>query len=118
MKELEDYIQRQKEWSMKTFGEGRRTIGLCKHIESELLEIKKNPEDVMEWIDILILGLDGAWRTGATPEQIVKTLARKQEINFSRKWPEPSPEDKPNFHVHRCPECNKYYTPGCVCDVP
>jgi hypothetical protein len=118
MIELIKYIQRQKEWSIKTFGEGKRTMGLCEHIKSELEEIKRTPDDVMEWVDILILGLDGAWRTEATPEQIVKTLIRKQEINFARKWPDPSSEDKPNFHVHKCPECDKYYTPGCICDVP
>lgn len=49
-------------WSSKTFGPGMRTEGLLKHIAKEMDEVRKNPSDVTEWIDIAILALDGAWR--------------------------------------------------------
>jgi hypothetical protein len=43
-----------------------RPRGSCiKHIKKELDdEIAHDPLDLGEWIDVIILGLDGAWRTG------------------------------------------------------
>lgn len=96
---LETYLERQREWSRKVFGSGKRTLGLLQHIEKEIVEVKQNPEDVMEWVDIIILALDGAWRAGYTPEQVVKSLSKKQAINFARTWPTPISEDKAVEHV-------------------
>ena len=80
------YLDKQIEWSKKTFGLGLRTLGIIKHIEKETQEIIANPTSHKEWLDVVILALDGAWRTGATPHMIVNRLKEKQEINFARKW--------------------------------
>lgn len=93
------YIADQAEWSLETFGPGCRTVGLCKHIEKELQEIKQAPDNLEEWIDVIILALDGAHRTGATPGEIVEALLAKQQKNFAREWPEPGSEDEPIEHV-------------------
>jgi hypothetical protein len=85
-------------WSYQTFGDGKRTEGLCKHIEKELNEIRSNPNDVYEWIDVVILALDGAWRAGFTIEQICEALEEKQKINKNRHWVK-TPEDTPTEHV-------------------
>lgn len=95
---LREYIQRHKNWSLSTFGEGQRTEGLCRHIEKELSEIRKNPNDVFEWVDVIILAIDGAWRSGHSPLQIVNALVQKQAINFERKW-SLSKEDEPTEHI-------------------
>jgi hypothetical protein len=95
---LREYIQRHKDWSLKTFGEGAKTEGLIAHITKELDEIKKDPTDVMEWIDVIILAMDGAWRAGYTPLQVVNALIEKQAINFNRKW-KPVVEGIPTEHV-------------------
>jgi hypothetical protein len=95
---LREYIQRHKDWSLQTFGEGKKTDGLIAHITKELDEIKNNPTDVMEWIDVIILAMDGAWRAGYTPLQIVNALNEKQAINFGRKW-SPIVEGQPTEHV-------------------
>lgn len=58
------HIQRQRAFSQKTFGPGQRVKGLCSHIRKELREIEKAPTDLEEWIDVIILALDGAWRAG------------------------------------------------------
>lgn len=94
---LREYIQRHKNWSLLTFGEGQRTEGLCKHIAKELDEIRQSPNDLMEWIDVIILALDGAWRSGYSPVEIVNALVQKQAINFERKWVQ-SGEDEPTEH--------------------
>lgn len=85
---FEAHLQRQAEWSAATFGPGLRTKGLIEHIASELVEIHEDPTDLREWIDVVILGLDGAWRTGATPAQIIAALVAKQTKNEGRTWPD------------------------------
>jgi hypothetical protein len=96
---LTSYLHRQRLWSGRTFGEGKRTVGICKHIKKELVEIQADPGDLTEWLDAVILGFDGAWRAGYEPEEIVERLAAKQAMNFGRTWPEPGSEDEPTEHV-------------------
>lgn len=93
------YLDDQRRWSRKTFGSKKRTIGICKHIEKELVEIQEDPEGLEEWIDVVILALDGAWRAGYTPTQIIDQLQRKQRINFDRKWPPIPTEDEVSEHI-------------------
>lgn len=75
-------------FSNRTFGPGKRTKGIVDHIRKELGEIEDNPDDGTEWIDVLILALDGAWRFGYTPERIAEEYRRKMEANFNRQWPD------------------------------
>lgn len=82
------HLRRQREWSAKTFGPGSRAKGLTDHIRKELAEIEAEPTDLTEWIDVVILALDGAWRSGATPEQIIAALVAKQVTNEGRQWPD------------------------------
>ncbi len=77
----------QRNWSNKTFGPGMRTQGVVDHIRKELIEIEAKPSDLEEWIDVVMLGLDGAWRSGATPDQIAEALAAKLAKNKAREWP-------------------------------
>lgn len=98
---LGQYIADQKEWSLKTFGGAKRVEGICKHIEKELGEIRSNPSDVMEWVDVVILALDGAWRAGYSPREVKEALYQKQQKNFSRQWPELSDENQPTEHIRK-----------------
>lgn len=95
------HLQRQRDWSGKTFGPGSRSKGVVEHIRKELLEIEAEPTDLTEWIDVAILALDGAWRTGATPQQIIDALVAKQTKNEARVWPDwrTMSEDKAICHV-------------------
>ena len=85
---LFQHLIRQQKWSEKTFGPGPRPYGICNHIRKELREIEEFPNDLSEWIDVAILALDGAWRAGYGPDEIIGGLIRKQEINEGRKWPD------------------------------
>lgn len=103
MKEvLEDFITFiviQREWSNRTFGPGLRTEGICKHIELELEEIRAEPLS-LEWLDVVILALDGAWRAGYSPHDIAQALLRKQDKNIhERKWGPVPAEDEVSEHI-------------------
>jgi hypothetical protein len=93
------FLARQIEWSTRTFGGSHRTLGILKHIEKEIAEVKEKPEDLTEWIDIIILAIDGYWRHGGTPETIMRDLMGKAEINYQRVYPMPTSEDEPSEHV-------------------
>ncbi len=109
---LEEYIFDHIKWSYETFGPGRRTVGLSEHIKKELNEVAENPTDVVEWIDIVILGIDGAWRSIAGDEttlsdERVQNLARiicfemkvKQNANILRLWPKNTDQSLPTEHI-------------------
>lgn len=103
------HLRRQREWSERTFGPGSRAKGVVDHIRKELNEIEADPGDLKEWIDVVILGLDGAWRCGASPEEIIAALVAKQAKNEGRVWPDwrTSSPDKAIEHVrdaHLSPE--------------
>lgn len=101
--DLEQYLERHIAWSSKNFGPGPRTKGLIAHLRKELEEIERKPADVFEWVDLVILAFDGAWRAGYKPKQIVKALKTKQETNFVRNWPKPVSQDLPVEHVRSLP---------------
>lgn len=86
--DLVKHLRRQREFSERTFGPGRRVDGVCDHIGKELAEIKESDGDLSEWVDVILLALDGAWRSGATPEEIVHALSAKQTKNEGRTWPD------------------------------
>ena len=79
-------LHRQREFSAKTFGPGKRTKGIVEHIRKELVEVEGSNGSLDEWIDVLILALDATWRTGATPSEVVEALIEKSRRNETRKW--------------------------------
>lgn len=98
--DLVAHIRRQSAFSLRTFGSGQRVDGVTDHIAKELQEVRDSGGDLAEWVDVIILGLDGAWRSGASPEQIVAALEAKQTKNEGRRWPDwrTAPEGKAIEH--------------------
>ncbi len=98
---LVDHLERQRTFSICTFGPGDRLNGVMEHIRQELLEIEAAPSDIMEWADLILLAFDGAWRQGFEPEDICAAIATKQAINERRNWPDWQTADpnKPIKHV-------------------
>lgn len=82
------HLRRQRDFALKTFGPGKRVAGLTDHLAKELEEVRKSDGHLSEWIDVIILGFDGALRSGASPEDIVEALVAKQERNEARTWPD------------------------------
>ena len=82
------HLHRQAAFSLKTYGPGSRVQGVTDHIAKELKEVRDSGGDLKEWVDVIILGLDGAWRSGATPEQVVAAIEAKQTKNEGRTWPD------------------------------
>lgn len=98
---LYEYLHRQRRFSEKTFGPGTRAQGVVDHIRKELVEVEQEPGDLKEWIDVVTLALDGAWRAGWSPEQIIHQLNATLTRNENREWPDwrTQPADKAIEHV-------------------
>lgn len=113
----EAHLLRQMAFSHATFGPGCRTAGVIAHIRKELGEVeraKDSGEAVMEWVDVVILALDGLTRqfAFAGPDQTrrhdatmaataaVAAIKSKQTINEGRTWPDwrTAPQDGPIEH--------------------
>jgi len=82
------HLARQREWSSETFGPGTRLLGVLDHIRKEVTEIEADPSDLGEWVDVLILAFDGAWRAGHEPQAIIDAIKTKQARNEARTWPD------------------------------
>lgn len=82
------HLERQRQFSFRTFGPGNRTKGVVDHIRKELREIEAAPHDLKEWVDVILLALDGAWRCGHSPEQIATGIDVVQTRNEGRTWPD------------------------------
>ncbi len=82
------HLHRQRAFSTHTFGPGPRTKGVVAHIRKELLEIESKPNDLEEWVDVVLLALDGAWRAGWLPDSIARAIEAKQTKNEGRAWPD------------------------------
>lgn len=102
---LEKLLNRQEDFSRFAFGPGMRTKGICNHIRKELDEIEAKPDDLEEWVDVLLLALDGYWRAGGKSPEIYRALYAKLEKNEKRNWPDwrtlsendPIEHDKHNY---------------------
>ncbi|WP_200847853.1 dATP/dGTP pyrophosphohydrolase domain-containing protein [Rhizobium sp. 18055] len=87
-------------WNVATFGPGERTAGTIAHIRKELLEIEADPTDPKEWIDVLLLAVNGLIRIGKSPAEIIDGIRSKHAVNQARTWPDwRSHPDTPIEHV-------------------
>lgn len=90
--DLVKHLYVQMNWSRRTFGPGARVDGVCDHIRKELLEVQADAaagsDTLREWIDVILLALDGAWRCGAGPRTICEAIADKLNTNQARTWPD------------------------------
>lgn len=97
------------EWSNETFGPGQRTAGIVAHIRKELAEIEAAPDDLEEWVDVILLAINGYYRHGGMTGNLLDDLWRKYDKNTARKWPKPTGEDVPIEHIRgaECPRCGE-----------
>lgn len=101
MFDFKAYLEVQIKWSGIVFGQGPRTEGILKHIAKESDEVRAEPYDLEEWIDIVILAFDGAWRAGHSPSDIMAKMSAKQITNLDRKWHVPESGDEPVKHIEQ-----------------
>lgn len=83
-----EHLERQREFSLRTFGPGARTAGVLDHITKEIEEVRADPSDLGEWVDLIILSFDGALRAKHEPHAIIAAIKAKQADNEAREWPD------------------------------
>lgn len=83
-----EMIDRLYAWSLEAYGPGMRTKGILDHIRKELKEIEDDPEDMEEWIDVILLALNGAQRLNKGGQAILDQLFKKIVKNEFREWPD------------------------------
>lgn len=110
---LASFMGRAAEWSDRVFGEGPRTQRLCNYIRRELAEVEANPMDAVEWVDVIMLAMDGfrrvyqAQSSGGSPEEAASCLMEELDSKLAacelREWNIPESEDDPVEHVRNSP---------------
>ncbi len=112
--DLKQHLIRQMAFSHATFGPGERTAGVIDHIRKELKEVEAANGEAAEWVDVVILALDGLTRRLAycgsddvrrDPQFVAVTACNmiegKQTRNEGRAWPDwrTAPKGKAIEHV-------------------
>jgi hypothetical protein len=111
--DLKQHLVRQMAFSHATFGPGERTNGVVDHIRKELDEVLAANGESAEWVDVVILALDGLTRRLAyasngdrrDPGEVAAIACRmiegKQSRNEARVWPDwrTQSQDKAIEHV-------------------
>lgn len=98
--DLVSHLYRQREFSLETFGPGERVNGVLDHMKKEMREVREDPGDLEEWIDLTLLALDGAYRQGYSPEQVAAALDAKLTENENRDWPDWREQDRDTAIEH------------------
>jgi hypothetical protein len=96
MFDLEAHLKRQMAFSRATFGPGERRAGVIDHIRRELVEVERAEEAATEWVDVVILALDGltrrlvecGWDHNEAAEKACRMIVQKQTRNERRDWPD------------------------------
>jgi Protein of unknown function (DUF550) len=110
---LKHHLIRQMAFSHATYGPGQRTAGVVDHIRKELVEVLEANGESSEWVDVVILGLDGLTRQlafasngqrrdpGEVAEIACRMIEGKQSRNEARDWPDwrTAQKDKAIEHV-------------------
>lgn len=100
--ELKQHLLRQMAFSHATYGPGDRAQGVIDHIRKELVEVEgttSGTDAAEEWVDVVILALDGLTRSLAfmygrreNPEAVAaracSMILSKQANNEARVWPD------------------------------
>lgn len=97
--DLRQHLIRQMAFSHATFGPGERTAGVTDHIRKELDEVLAANGEASEWVDVVILALDGLTRrlaycngNRADPDRVAELacsmIVGKQTRNEARNWPD------------------------------
>lgn len=111
--DLERHLVRQMVWSKATFGPGASTERVLDHMSKEIVEVRQANGDSSEWVDLVILALDGLTRQlwaaseyRRTADEIaeiaVKVIRGKQSRNELRQWPDWRTSD-PNKAIEHTP---------------
>lgn len=97
--DLKQHLIRQMAFSHATFGPGERTAGVIDHIRKELDEVIAANGESSEWVDVVILALDGLTRRlaysngerrdpGEVAAMACRMIEGKQSRNEARTWPD------------------------------
>lgn len=105
--DLKQHLIRQMAFSHATFGPGNRWEGIVDQIKKEIIELEESGGECEEWVDIVILALDGLTRSLAfslgnglrqnpniASQTAINMIAAKQTENESRQWPDWRTADK------------------------
>lgn len=74
------------EWAVKTFGEAKGPQRCAAKLVNEALELLKNPDDIEEAADILIMLCSWLRDAGYSVDDLLAAAWAKHQKNKTRKW--------------------------------
>lgn len=99
---LDELLKDQLDFSITTFGGGERKKAVIDHIKKEIIELEETKDAASEWVDIILLAIDGLLRAEKYNTQLkhgplindqaailaAVGLINKLSKNRTREWPD------------------------------
>ena len=77
--------------SKRAHGAQRPPVAPLHEAHARLREVEDNPQGLYGWVDLIIAGIEGGLRSGATPFALAQALVNRQQQEGARKIPPPLP---------------------------
>lgn len=87
-------------WQRKQFP-NQTVQGQLNHLRHEVREVQKDPNDLTEWADVLILFLGSAGRNFFVTQDLIAAAHAKMAINEKRQWPAEADKDGVFHHIEK-----------------
>ena len=87
MRDLVTFVAAQQDISNKMYGRQRHAEAPVFEVDGALRRAQSNPLDVFAWADVIMAGIEGGLRAGATPFALCQTLVNRQTALANAKQP-------------------------------
>ena len=99
MKTLPTLIQELWELSKRAYGLQRPPEMAYHHLMSTTRTVHDNAQSLYGWVDVILAGIEGGLRSGATPYALSQAIINRQAELGARKLPPALPHVPPEFNV-------------------
>lgn len=87
MKTLPEYITAQRDISLRIHGHQRPEHAAVHEVQSRLRTVQDDPTSLYGWVDIILAGIEGGLRSGATTYALAQALTNRQAELAAKKVP-------------------------------
>ena len=91
MLNLPSYLQSCWDNSRRTHGAQRPPQAPVHELQSVTRTVQENAQSLYGWVDVILAGIEGGLRSGATPFALAQALVNRQTELGARKMPPPLP---------------------------
>ncbi|HET6346365.1 MAG TPA: dATP/dGTP pyrophosphohydrolase domain-containing protein [Myxococcota bacterium] len=87
MKTVAEYVKAQRDISLRIYGHQRSDHAAVHELQSRLRTVQEDPTSLYGWVDIILAGLEGGLRSGASAYALAQALINRQNELAAKRVP-------------------------------